>query len=65
MWPRLQGMAKPGEIIISDRVHALLDDAHEVEHSGLTELKGQQETIDVYRLGSMKLDGNWQSNPTT
>ena len=25
---RLQGLAKPGEILISDRVHDLLNDAH-------------------------------------
>jgi len=49
---RLQTLAKPGEILISDRVQALLNDMHEVEHSGLTKLKGRQEPIDVYRLGS-------------
>ena len=52
---RLQSLAKPGEILISDRVHALLNDEHEVEHSGLTKLKGRQEPIDVYRLGNTRL----------
>jgi len=49
-------MPKPGEILISDRVQALLNDAHEVEHSGLTKLKGRQEPIDVYRMGSARVD---------
>jgi len=49
---RLQSLAKPGEILISDRVNGLLNGAHESKHSGLTKLKGRQEPIDVYRLGS-------------
>jgi len=52
---RLQGLARPGEILISDRVQALLNDSHRAEHSGLTKLKGRQEPIDVYRLGDALL----------
>lgn len=53
---RLQSLAKPGEILISDRVQALLNDTHDVEHSGLTKLKGRQEPMDVYRLASTRAD---------
>ena len=51
-------MAKPGEILISDRVQALLNDVHEVKHSGLTKLKGRQKPIDIYRLGNTQLHDN-------
>ena len=36
-----------------DRVYSLLN-AQDVEHSGLTQLKGSQEPIDVYRRGSAR-----------
>jgi class 3 adenylate cyclase len=48
---RLEGLAKNGEILISDRVSTLLNDVHDAEHLGPTKLKGRQEPIDVYRLG--------------
>lgn len=48
---RLEGLAKDGEILMSDHVRSLLNDTHEVEHFGLTKLKGRQEPIDVYQLG--------------
>jgi len=52
---RLEGLAKDGEILMSDRVQAFLEDTHEVEHSGLTKLRGRQEPIDVYRLGNTRV----------
>ena len=62
---RLQSLAKPGEILISDRAQALLNDAHDVDHVGLTKLKGRQQPIDIYRLLSAKAHpatSNRQSN---
>jgi adenylate cyclase len=51
---RLQGLAKAGEILMSNRVQAFLEDTHVVDHSGLTKLRGRQEPIDIYRLGSTR-----------
>ncbi|MBE0635478.1 adenylate/guanylate cyclase domain-containing protein [Candidatus Bipolaricaulota bacterium] len=59
---RLQGLARAGEILMSDRVHALLNDTHVVEHSGLTQLKGRQEPIDIYRLGTQGLTSSDKAN---
>ena len=47
---RFEGLAEDGEIFMSDRVAALLDNTHDVEHSGLTKLKGRQEPIDDYKF---------------
>ena len=63
---RLQSLAKPGEILISDRVQALLDDTHDVEHSGLTKLRGRLEPIDVYKVQASeprRATSNRQSDP--
>ncbi|MCK5247886.1 adenylate/guanylate cyclase domain-containing protein, partial [Candidatus Bipolaricaulota bacterium] len=54
---RLEGLAKNGEILMSDRVRTLLNDTHVADHSGLTKLRGRQEPIDVYRLGSTRAHG--------
>ena len=59
---RLEGLARNGEILMSDRVRALLDDTHEVTHSGLTKLRGRQEPIDVYRLGTQGLTAEDKTN---
>jgi len=63
---RLQSLAKPGEILVSDQVHALLDNTHEVRHSGLTNLRGRQEAIDVYKVRASeprRATSNRQSDP--
>ena len=54
---RLEGLAKNGEILMSDRVRTLLNDTHVADHSGLTKLRGRQEPIDVYRLGNTTAHG--------
>jgi len=47
---RLQSSAKPGEILISGGVQALLNGTIETEYSGSTQLRGRREPIDVYNV---------------
>lgn len=51
---RLQSLAKPGEILISDATHALLRGVTNMERMRSVKLRGREQPLDIYK---MTLDG--------
>lgn len=47
---RLQGMAEPGQIVVSDTTQNLLSRALDVQHLGKHELKGISRAVDAYSI---------------
>ena len=47
---RLEGSAKPGQILISGRTHAMVRDDVEVRSMGSLRVKGKEEEIEVYEV---------------
>lgn len=47
---RLQGMAQPGQIVVSDTTRNLLSNALDVQHLGQHDLKGISRTVDAYSI---------------
>ena len=51
---RLQSLAKPGEILISDGTHALLREVTNMERMRSIKLRGREQPLDIYKI---TLDG--------
>jgi adenylate cyclase len=51
---RLCGEAKPGQILIAKRVHAMTEDALEVEPAGEPSLKGFQRPVPAFNVVRVK-----------
>jgi class 3 adenylate cyclase len=47
---RVQGLARPGQVLLADATYQRMRDRVRVEPLGPTSLKGRTETIDVYEL---------------
>lgn len=47
---RLQGLAKAGEILISDATHKLLRGVTDMERMRSTKLRGREQPLDVYKI---------------
>ncbi|MEP4292000.1 MAG: adenylate/guanylate cyclase domain-containing protein, partial [Rhizobiaceae bacterium] len=47
---RLQGVAEPGQVVVSDTTRQLLSKSLEVEHIGLQDLKGISRPVDAYAV---------------
>jgi class 3 adenylate cyclase len=51
---RLSDKAKPGEILISSRVHAAIEDAFDAESIGEIELKGFHQPVPAFAVNAAK-----------
>jgi len=47
---RLQSLAKPGEILISDATHALLRGVTDMERMRSVKLRGREQPLDIYKI---------------
>jgi adenylate cyclase len=47
---RLQSMAEPGDVLVSDTTYSLLESGTDAVCMRLTKLRGREEPLDVYRL---------------
>ncbi len=53
---RLEALASPGQILISDQIAKRVAGRVEVENMGLTSIRGRKEPVDLHRLRSLSLD---------
>lgn len=51
---RLSDKAKPGEILVSSRVHAVIEDAVDAVSAGDVELKGFHQPVPAFSVGALK-----------
>lgn len=62
---RLQGVARPGEVVIGAQTRAQLGDAAVIEAIGPVELKGKSLPVETYRLVSITPPTRSQNGPTS
>ncbi len=60
---RLQGAARPGEVLLGEQTYLLVRDAVDVEPAGALSLKGKAEPVSAFRLRSVAMDGAAPARP--
>lgn len=59
---RLEGRAKPGQILISESLYKRVKDKVEASFAGEYELKGKKQPVKTYQIDSLKVRSEWHND---